>query len=138
MHPMFTYKTKIRLHDTDAAGIIFFANQFKILHDAYEDLLEKFGWSFQTMLQGSDVFLPIVHAESDYLTPVFVGDNITISIKVSRIGTTSFSFLYEIKRGKTLVGTGKTVHVTIDQKSRKKIPLPLSLRKALEHFTKNQ
>ncbi len=41
---MFTYKTKISLHDTDAAGIIFFANQFKIVHDAYEDLLESFGF----------------------------------------------------------------------------------------------
>jgi 1,4-dihydroxy-2-naphthoyl-CoA hydrolase len=128
---MFTYKTKIRLHDTDAAGIIFFANQFKIVHDAYEDLLEEFGWSFQKMLQGTKYFLPIVHAESDYLTPVMVGDEIVIAIKVGHIGKTSFSFEYTLKRGKTLVGTAKTVHVTIDQKTRKKITLPLALRKAL-------
>ena len=128
---MFTYKTKIRLHDTDAAGIIFFANQFKIVHDAYEDLLEEFGWSFQKMLQGTKYFLPIVHAESDYLIPVMVGDEIVIAIKVGHIGKTSFSFEYTLKRGKTLVGTAKTVHVTIDQKTRKKITLPLALRKAL-------
>ena len=131
---MFTYKTKIRLHDTDAAGIIFFANQFKIIHDAYEDLLEKFGWSFQSMLNGTKYFLPIVHAESDYLTPVLVGDNIIIAIKIGHIGKTSFSFNYTLKRAKTLVGTAKTVHVTIDQKSRKKINLPSALRKALEKY----
>src|SRR5580692_286582 len=79
---MFTYTTKIRLHDTDAAGIIFFANQFKIVHDAYEDLLESFGWSFHTMLKGTSYFLPIVHAESDYKAPVLVGDIIVIAIKV--------------------------------------------------------
>jgi len=131
---MFTYTTKIRLHDTDAAGIIFFANQFKIIHDAYEDLLEKFGWSFQTMLKGTDYFLPIVHAESDYKTPVLVGDKIVITIKVGHIGSTSFSFEYTLKRGKTLVGTAKTVHVTINQKTRQKIPLPKALRKALENY----
>jgi 1,4-dihydroxy-2-naphthoyl-CoA hydrolase len=131
---MFTYKTKIRLHDTDAAGIIFFANQFKIIHDAYEDLLEKYGWSFQTMLKGTDYFLPIVHAESDYKTPVFVGDKIAVAIKVGHIGETSFSFEYTLKRGTTLVGTAKTVHVTINQKTRKKIPLPPAMRKALEHY----
>jgi len=131
---MFTYKTKIRLHDTDAAGIIFFANQFKIIHDAYEDLLEKFGWSFQTMLHGTDYFLPIVHAESDYMAPVLVGDKIAISIKVGHIGKTSFSFEYSLKRGITLVGTAKTVHVTINQKTRQKIPLPSALRRALEQY----
>lgn len=133
-HTMFTYKTKIRLHDTDAAGIIFFANQLKLVHDAYEDLLEEFGWSFEKMLKGTNYFLPIVHAESDYKTPVFVGDHIVIGIKVGHIGTTSFSFEYTLKRGKTLVGTAKTVHVTIDQKSRQKITLPAALRKALTKY----
>ena len=111
---MFKYTTKIRLHDTDAAGIIFFANQLKIVHDAYEDLLEKFGWSFEKMLKGTNYFLPIVNAESDYKTPVFVGDKITIAIKVGHIGKTSLSFEYTLKRGKTLVGTAKTVHVAIN------------------------
>lgn len=38
---MFTYKTQIRLHDTDAAGILFFAQQFEIIHDAYAPTLPK-------------------------------------------------------------------------------------------------
>jgi 1,4-dihydroxy-2-naphthoyl-CoA hydrolase len=131
---MFTYKTKIRLHDTDAAGIIFFANQFKLIHDAYEDLLEKFGWSFEKMLKRTDYFLPIVHAESDYKTSVFVGDKIVIGIRVGHIGNTSFSFEYTLKRGKTLVGTAKTVHVTINQKTHKKMPLPAAMRRALARY----
>ena len=134
---MFIYKTKIRLHDTDAAGIIFFANQFKIVHDAYEDLLEKLGWSFQTMLHRTTYFLPIVHAESDYRLPVLVGDKITISISVGHIGNSSFSFKYTLKRGKTLVGTAKTVHVSINQKTRKKTILPSALCKALEKYRKS-
>ena len=131
---MFTYTTKIRLHDTDAAGVIFFANQFKIIHDAYEDLLETFGWGFKKMLKSTEYFLPIVHAESDYKAPVLVGDKITITIKVGHIGKTSFSFEYTLKRGKTLVGTAKTIHVTVDQKTSKKIPLPASLRSALNKY----
>ena len=47
---MFIYKTQIRLHDTDAAGILFFANQFSIIHDAYELLLEEFDFSFLWMV----------------------------------------------------------------------------------------
>lgn len=131
---MFTYKTQIRLHDTDAAGLIFFANQFKIVHDAYELLLEKFGFSFPQMLNGGKYFLPIVHAESNYLKPLAVGDKIAISIKVGSIGKTSFSFEYLIYRGRTLVGTAKTVHVTINPATKTKTPLPIKLRKALENY----
>jgi 1,4-dihydroxy-2-naphthoyl-CoA hydrolase len=133
---MFTYKTQIRLHDTDAAGIIFFANQFKIIHDAYELLLEKFGFSFPAMFKGGKYFLPIVHAESDYKARLGVGEKIEISIRVGHIGETSFSFEYAIHRGKTLVGTAKTVHVTINQKKGTKIALPDSLRKALIKYSK--
>jgi len=132
---MFTFKTKIRLHDTDAAGIIFFANQLKIVHDAYEELLEKSNLGFATMLKKTDFFLPIVHAESDYKAPVMAGDKIAISVKVAHIGNTSCSFEYTIKRGKTLVGAAKTVHVAIDQKTRQKIPLPAILRTALRKYT---
>jgi len=131
---MFIHKTKIRLHDIDAAGIIFFANQFKIIHDAYEDLLVKIGWSFRTMLKGKRYFLPIVHAESDYKVPLFVGDKIVIAVKVGQIGNTSFTLEYTLKRAKTLVGTAKTVHVSINQKTRKKIPLPGALRRALSKY----
>ena len=41
---MYVYQAKIKLHDTDAAGLLFFSQQFEIMHDAYEALLEKIGW----------------------------------------------------------------------------------------------
>ena len=135
---MFTYKTEIRLHDTDAAGRIFFANQFKIVHDAYEELLVKFKFSFPTMLKGGRYFLPIVHAESDYKAHLTVGDKITISIRVAHIGNTSFTFEYIIRRGKVVVGTAKTVHVTVDVKTDKKTPLPAHLRRSLEKYQANK
>ncbi len=136
---MFTYKTQIRLHDTDAAGILFFAHQFEIVHDAYEQLLEKLGFSFPTMLTKRSYFLPIVHAESDYKSPLFVGDRITIRITLGNIGETSFSFAYTIHNQKNvLVGTARTVHVTIDKKKRTKIKLPAEIRTSLEKFGKKK
>jgi acyl-CoA thioesterase FadM len=97
-------------------------------------LLETTGWSFQKMLKGTSYFLPIVHAESNYLAPIHVGDKITVAIKVGHIGNTSFSFEYTLKRGKILVGTAKTVHVTINQKTSKKILLPTAMRRELVKY----
>ena len=133
---MFTYEATIKLHETDAAGLLFFSNQFKLLHDAYEALLESCGFGFAVLLLERDYFLPIVHAESDYKAPLFVGDRIKIEIKVSHIGNSSFTFSYVLRdpKKKIVVGTGKTVHVTIDKKNRAKIPLPADMRSTLKKF----
>ena len=132
---MFTYKTTIKLHETDAAGLLFFSNQFKLMHDAYEALLESRGFGFAVLILEKDYFLPIVHAESDFKAPLFVADRITIEVKVAHIGNTSFTFSYTLRdQKKKVVGTGNTVHVTIDKKTRTKIPLPSDMRAALKKF----
>ena len=130
---MFTFKTQIYLRDTDAAGIIFFARQFNIIHDTYELFLEKIGFSFTKVFKENKFFFPIVHAESTYKSPLHVGDRIQVSVKVGHLGNSSFVLLYDIHNTKgRLVGTAKTVHVAIKAKSSTKIPLPKTLRQALQ------
>lgn len=134
---MYLYKTKIKLHETDAAGLLFFSHQFKIIHDAYESLLEKIGFGFANLIREKDFFLPIVHAESDYKLPLFVGDVLEIRITVENLGRTSFTFAYELRNARRqIVGTARTVHVTVDKKTRKKIPLPQDMRKKIEELYK--
>ena len=135
---MFKYKHILKLHETDAAGILFFSHQFEIVHDAYEALLESIGFGFAVLIRKKDYFLPIVHAEADYKAPLFVGDRLIVEITVDHIGTTSFTFAYRIFNSKRkIVGTARTVHVTIRKKTHKKIPLPASMRKALQKLQRN-
>lgn len=132
---MFTYQTRIKMHHTDAAGRLFFGHQFAIAHEAYESFLEHIGLSFADILKTRPYFLPIIHAEADYKQQLFVGDLITIQLKVTNIGQTSFSVGYELTNAKGLsVGTVSTVHVSIDNQSQTKIPLPQELREKLEQF----
>lgn len=130
---MYTYQHKIKLHESDAAGIIFFSNQFKIVHDAYESLLDHLGLGFPVLLKEKSYFLPIVHAESDFKKPILVGDLLEIHVTVEHVGETSFTFAYTIlNTQQDCVGTAKTVHVTIDKKTRQKIPLPKEMREKIE------
>ena len=126
---MYIYQTKIKLHETDAAGLLFFSNQFKIIHDAYEALLESIGFGFAELIREMDFFLPIVQAEADYKSPLFVGDLLEIQTTVARVGKTSFTLTYQLlDTSQKLIGSAQTVHVSMDKTSRKKIPLPPKLR----------
>lgn len=133
---MFTYETTVRLHHTDAAGLLFFAEQFSLAHDAYETLMESIGYPFAPLIRTSHFLLPIVHAEGDYLAALSTGDKLTIQVTAERIGDTSFTLAYTLFRdGSEPVGTVKTVHVLIDKRSSQPLTLLPELRAKLQQIS---
>lgn len=130
---MFLAKNKVRMHDTDMAGILYFPRQFRFAHDALEDFIESEGLSFHQVFNEQDFVFVIVHCEADYYFPLHVGDEISVQVAVEKIGTSSFIMVYEIfKKDHTHVGSAKTIHVTLERVSRKKIPIPDKLKASLE------
>ncbi|MCK4485674.1 MAG: acyl-CoA thioesterase [Desulfobacterales bacterium] len=137
---MTSFKTRrvIRLKDTDAAGVIFFVNYFVFAHDTYELFLEEIGYSLGRIIGQESFLLPIVRAESDYHQMLGLEDEITIVLNVNRIGSTSFTLVYEyFLENQELVGSVKTVHVCVDKTTLKKRPIPEELRQALEQYEKS-
>lgn len=132
---MFLAKNKVRMHDTDMAGILYFPRQFRFIHDAWEDLMETENLNFDVLFNRENFIFVVVHAEADYLSPLRVGDELDVKVRVAHIGTTSFTIAYQIfKKNGSLTGTGKTVHVTLDNPTRQKIPVPKILRDKLEKY----
>ena len=135
--PAFKDYYTVQLHDTDAAGILFFANQLKMVHNVYESMLSKAGFGFQDRFVKKDFFIPIVHAETDFYHSLKDGDAVEIVLDIDRIGTTSFTLSYKITIfDGTVAGSAKTVHVTIDPASGKKTPLPTAFREKLQELAK--
>lgn len=130
---MFIAQNTVRMHDTDMAGILYFARQFRFAHDALEDFMHSEGVKFQDLFKKKEYAFVIVHAEADYIAPVQVGDFLEVHLTVARLGVTSFTLNYQIyrKSDNLLIGTAETVHVTIDPKTRKKIHLPAKLKTLL-------
>ena len=120
----FSTIVRIRMHDIDAAGVIFFAHQFRLMSDAFEDYIRDLGQDFSELVTNSGYHFVIVHAESDFLKPVKLGDELRIAVKKQDQSTHSFTIQYELYNGDTLVGTCMSVHVCIDARTRKKTALP--------------
>lgn len=132
---MFIAHNQVRMHDTDMAGILYFPRQFRFAHDALEDFVEKLGYPFDQVFHKDKFVFVIVHAESDYYTPLKVGDKLEIHLSIEKVGATSFTVLYDIyKQDKTLVGKAKTVHVTLDSINRTKIPIPEDFKKKISEY----
>lgn len=125
---MFITKNTVRMHDVDIVGILYFPKQFRFAHEALEDFLESENMAFGKLLKQKDFLFVIVHCESDYLSPLTVGDKLEVHVFIEHIGKTSFTVAYDIylENGRK-AGSAKTVHVSLDHKTRSKISIPESL-----------
>jgi 1,4-dihydroxy-2-naphthoyl-CoA hydrolase len=133
---MYKIEAKIKLPDTDAAGILFYANYFKLAHDVYESFMDDIGYSLRYVLQEGDVLLLIAHAESDYKSSFHIGDKYEVHLKVEKMGRTSFVLAYRFYNGSgELNASLKTVHVAVDKKSQEPVALPENLHRKLADYT---
>ncbi|MBN1561875.1 acyl-CoA thioesterase [candidate division KSB1 bacterium] len=128
----FEYKTRVRLHQTDAAGILFYSKIFELAFDAYTEFLHAHGVGVGYIINTTEYRMPFVHAEADYLAPLTVDDLVTVVIRVEKIGETSFVLKYDLSTASQLVGRVKTVHVTVNKETGQKIPLPDAIRRGLQ------
>lgn len=130
---MFTYKTKIHLKATDATGVLYFSEQFRMALDALQEYLASRGLPLKKLLE-SEYLMPIVHAEGDYLAPLEVDDEVDITLKLEKIGTSSFTVGYTFFDPKRQLEVGKVllVHVTVLRATRRSVPIPDSILAALQ------
>ena len=77
---------RVRMHDTDMAGILYFPRQFRFAHDALEDFVESIGLTFDHVFRKEKFVFVIVHAEADYLAPLRVGDRLKIEVRIESSG----------------------------------------------------
>jgi len=131
----FNYQRRIYLSDTDAAGVVYFARGLEICHEAYEESLAIAGINLNQMIRQGETALPIVHAEIDFLRPLFCGDRIKINLVTSLVNTSELAIAYQISAIANLervLVKAQTRHVCINPQIRQRINLPPEIREWLK------
>ena len=133
----FTYNRIIRFQDTDAAGVVYFANVLAICHEAYEESLGSSGINLKDFFTNPSVAFPIVHASVDFFRPMFCGDNLLIRLMPQQLSGDRFEITYEVMVTEVMVAKTITRHVCIDTSSRSKRELPEQIIKWLDLLMAN-
>lgn len=122
----YIYPRTVHFQDTDAAGVVYFANILAMCHEAYEASLAAVGINLRTFFGGSEVAVPIVHASVDFLKPMFCGDHLEICLTSSKTATSEFEIRYQIfsaDRSHQVLSRALTRHVCVDRATRKRCDL---------------
>jgi 1,4-dihydroxy-2-naphthoyl-CoA hydrolase len=125
------YRFRVRLHDIDAAGVMFYGHLFRYAHDAYEWLMGALGFPLEGLIHDG-CRLPLVHAEADYLLPLRHGEAIGVQLEMATLGESSFTLVYGfLDEAGILRARVRTVHVHLAPDGQRAAPLPEALRAVL-------
>lgn len=133
----FIYTRTVRFQDTDAAGVVYFANVLAMCHEAYEASLAASGINLEVFFSNPDRAIPIVHASVDFYRPMFPGDRLTIQLTPKQVAGDEFEITYQIfseSVAEKSVAKALTKHVCIDAVSRTRKQLSEELMQWLKQF----
>ena len=132
---MYKYETVIRMHHTDAAGLVFYAEVFVLAHECYESFLEEHRMSLASMLTEGDYIAPIVHAKADLKAAMRMSDRITIEMDLARTGKSSYELAYKFTNAQGKITTEiTTIHAVIDKNTSHPIRIPQEFEKVLREI----
>ena len=140
----FTVPKKIRFHHCDPAGIVFYPQFFYLLHEVQEDFLAHVGHPEHELIAGG-MGVPIVNLKTEFVGMCRFGDEVSISLHLTRLGNASIQMNYEIHskpslpdKGKTLKLRAEAVVVCSEIPHGKAIPIPDALREALQPYLESK
>lgn len=124
------YARTVHFKDTDAAGVVYFANILVICHEAYEYSLLEMGFDLKLFFSSLGGFVvPIVQAQADFLQPIFCGDRLLINVKPQQLDSYSFQVSYKVTNEHSrLLSIAQTKHICIHSSDRTKYHIPPELK----------
>lgn len=129
----FTIEMPVRFAHVDAAGIVFYPRYFEMLNAALEEwFAARTGIGFAELHLAHRLGIPTVKLDSSFVAPSRLGDALTISIDVQRIGRSSCEIAYRIRCGEQDRVHAAAVVVCMDLDAGRPVPWTDEMRAGLE------
>jgi acyl-CoA thioester hydrolase len=134
--PRFVASYRVGWPDVDLARIVYFARFFSYFEHAELEWVRSLGFKYVEWLEHLGVWLPRVAAHCDYRAPGQLDDELSIEMRLERLGGTSFTFAYEVYRGpeRERLADGYTVIATVSRENFRPVRVPETLRGMLERL----
>jgi acyl-CoA thioester hydrolase len=94
---MHTFRIKIYYEDTDAGGVVYYANYLRFMERGRTELLSDKGINVAEY-HDKGYFFPVVHVDIHYRRPAKLGEIIEVATEVVEITNATITFKQEIFR----------------------------------------
>lgn len=128
---LFSWPIRVYYEDTDAGGVVFYANYLKFFERARTELLRSYGFEQDRLMEQDKIIFVVRSVSLEYLKPARFNDQIEVSAKVIENKKISLTFEQLITRQQQLLCTAKVRIACLDAQSMKPKPIPIAILEQL-------
>lgn len=119
--PMVPTELRVRYAETDAMGVVYYANYLVWFELGRTTWIRQFGVSYRS-LEEAGILLPVTHVACDYQQSASYDDRIQIQTTLERYSRASIAFAYRVVRTEpgppTVLATGRSEHVFLSREGK--------------------
>jgi acyl-CoA thioester hydrolase len=121
---------RVYYEDTDAGGVVYYANYLKFAERARTEWLRGLGFEQRTLWQMHGVGFVVKSCTVDYHAPAFLDDILQVSATVTEAGRSSLTMQQQVMRDNTSIATISALLVCVNT-TFKPTRLPDAMREKL-------
>ncbi len=130
----FVWPVRVYYEDTDAGGVVYYANYLKFMERARTEWLRQLGFEQDQLLRDAGIVFPVRRLAVEYFKPARFNEQLRIMSKVINPGRASLGFHQRIlRRDDALLCEGTVTVACVDARTFRPKPLPDNLRAEIEH-----
>ena len=99
----FSWPVRVYWEDTDAGGVVYYANYLKFLERARTEWLRALGVEQTELAERDGVLFVVRRVEADYLKPARFNDALTVVCRLAELGRASLAMDQGLRRGEDLL-----------------------------------
>ena len=118
MSKSFNYKLKVFYEDTDAGGVVYYANYLKFLERARSEAIYSLGYSNTDLKKKFNILIIVKSCSIEYKKFAVLEDNLDIKTSLKSISKTSFVMTQMINRKNELIASAEICLVCVNSKGK--------------------
>lgn len=128
----FELPVRVYYEDTDAGGVVYYANYLKFLERARTDWLRSLGFEQQALMDDPGILFAVRRVEIDYLAPARFDDALTVTAAIESLAKVSMVFRQQIlRRPDQVLADARVKVVCLDRQRFRPAAIPRNIRESL-------
>ena len=128
-----TYAHTLRIYweDTDAGGVVFYANYLKFFERARTEWLRSLGFSQEDLRTRTGVMFVVAQTQVRYLRPARLDDLLSVTVQIQQAGLASMTLAQVAWRGDERLAEGEIRIGCVDTATFRPCRIPTELTDAI-------
>jgi acyl-CoA thioester hydrolase len=128
----FVWPLRVYYEDTDAGGIVFYANYLKFFERARTEWLRAAGFGQQRLRDETGLIFVVSETRMRHLAPARLDDELTITVEPRELGRATLNLFQIARRGDAVLAEGEIRIGCVNAETFKPARIPAELLSAIQ------